>query len=215
MNRATRDKLAGRTDQQRLTQGTACWETAPAVWLKIIKDFGPFDIDLTADAKRALLPKWFGPDSPYGRFDALSADWRAYGRTGYSNPPYGAFVADMLAQAKRQSAKGFKSTLLLPMRVTKAFLRDVLDGASELHFSDRRLIFWENGAPRLNPKSRKPDAAMFDSIIVRYLKDASSRPSVHIWHAPSAAEMAMTFEQLAARNAVTPQTIVPDDEIPF
>lgn len=71
MNRATRDKFASGTDQADLTTGNACWETAPLVFQKLAEDFGPFDIDLTADAQRALCRVWFGPDSSVGQYDAL------------------------------------------------------------------------------------------------------------------------------------------------
>lgn len=133
MNRATRDKLVSGTQQDDLTTGNACWETPPLVFEKLNKDFGPFDVDLTADAKRHLCPVWFGPDSSVGEFDALAARWHDHGRSGYSNPPYGPFIQRLLAKAKLEaSAMHFTATLLLPMRVTKAFKAHVLDGASEL-----------------------------------------------------------------------------------
>lgn len=185
MNRATRDKFASGT-KASLTSGNACWETPPAVFQKLQADFGPFDVDLTGDARRALVPVWFGPDSPAGEFDALSAFWALYGRTGYSNPPYGHFVKHLLDKAKLQARNdGFTSTLLLPLRVTRAFRRHVLDGASELFFCDRRITFYENGKPRINPRTGRADGALFDSIIVRYRPDHIGQPRVDEWHVPS------------------------------
>ena len=189
MNRATRDKFTAGTDQSKLTSGSACWETVPAVFAKLNEDFGPFDIDLTADPARHLCPVWFGPGSAVEQ-DALSGDWYKHGKSGYSNPPYGRFVARMLAHARGQArAFGFTTTLLLPMRVTIAFREHVISAPSvELWFSDSRLIFWENGAPRLNPKTGKPDAALFDSIIVRFGPSLARGVHVGIWNAPSAQE---------------------------
>ena len=72
------------------------------------------------------------------------------------------------------------------MRATKAFRAHILDGAAEIWFSDKRLIFWENGAPRLNPKTGKPDAALFDSILVVFAPTkALYAPVVGVWQAPS------------------------------
>lgn len=184
MNRATRDKFASGTQTDK-TAGNACWETAPEVFEKLNADFGPFDIDLTADADRALCEVWFGPGRGALAPDALVVAWHRYGKNGYSNPPYGNFVPPMLWKAKREAALGCASTLLLPMRVTKGFKDHVLNGASDLLFCDKRLIFYENGAPRLNPKTGKPDSAMFDSIVVRYTPGHHGQPRVGIWEVPA------------------------------
>lgn len=189
MDRKTRDKFVSGT-QDDLTTGNACWETAPAVFKKLSADFGPFDIDLTADARNHLLPVWFGPGSEH-HSDALEAQWHTYGSNGYSNPSYGPFAAMMLEKAKREAHSfGFTSTLLLPMRVTKAFRAHVLRGASELLFCDARLVFFEGGAPRINKKNFEkenrltPDPALFDSIIVRYAPGIHVRPKIGEWHVP-------------------------------
>lgn len=191
MNRETRDKFASGTTVDKTT-GNACWETAPEIFAKLNKDFGPFDVDLTADADRALCAVWFGPGVGTFAPDALTAAWHTYGRNGYSNPPYGSFVPHMLRKAALEAARGFTSTLLLPMRVTKAFHQHVLSGASELLFCDKRLIFYENGAPRLNPKTGKPDAAMFDSIVVRYQPGVYACPRVGVWRVPAHGKAAST-----------------------
>ena len=204
MNRETRDKFASGTDQADLTSGNACWETSPAVFDKLSRDFGPFDVDICADATRALRPVYFGPGSPYGT-DALRADWQAFGSRGYCNPPYGAFIGKILPKAKDQAVlRDFTSVFLIPMRVTVAFKRHILSGASELLFVDRRLIFWENGAPRYTFDKKagkmrdKPDAAMFDSIVVIYRPGVKDEPRVGVWTAPSIEEQAMPRNVVAA-----------------
>ena len=187
MNRKTRDKFASGTDQADLTTGNAVWQTPPAIFAQLNADFGPFDIDLTADKLRALCATWFGPSSPVGKFDALSASWLLYGRTGYSNPPYGSFVAAMLACAKTWAIHDFDSTLLLPMRVTKAFRAHVLNGAADLIFPDKRLTFVENGLPRCSYDKQgkvRADPALFDSILVRYQPGHWQRPRLSEWHVP-------------------------------
>lgn len=184
MKRETRDKFASGTKQADLTSGNACWETPPDVFAKLNADFGPFDVDLTADSQRALCEAWFGPGEASYAHDAITAAWHTYGRRGYSNPPYGAFVAQMLAKAKAEASRGFETTLLLPMRVTRAFRAHVLNGAAELWFCDRRITFWENGAPRINPRTGKPDSALFDSIVVRYVPGIAGPLQVGVWTVP-------------------------------
>lgn len=187
MDHATKEKFAATTSQD-LTTGNACLETPPAIFQKLNEDFGPFDVDLTADAANHLCPRWLGPGSEYP--DALKVPWLAVGKKGYSNPPYGRFVPHILEKAKWEAAQGFDSTLLLPMRATEAFRDYVIQGATSLLFCDKRIVFWEGGAPRLNkdPKSArfgKPDPALFDSIIVRYAPGMRFHPPrVGIWKVP-------------------------------
>lgn len=197
MRRQTTESMNRGTDTSDLTTGNAVWETPPLVFEKLNQDFGPFAIDLTADAQRHLCPIWFGPDSPVGELDALKALWSAHGTNGFSNPPYGPFVQRLLLYARATAAAtGFTSTLLLPMRVTDAFKKYVLVGASQLLFCDSRLTFFENGVPRLNDakfgkRGKKgqllkvpTDPAMFDSIIVRFGPKQFASVSTGIWHVP-------------------------------
>lgn len=198
MNRETRDKFVSGT-QEDVTSGNACWQTAPKVYEKLNHDFGPFDIDLTADESNHLCPLWFGPGG--GKFglhahDALQAPWVEYGKNGYSNPPYGKFISLILPKAKEEAKRGVSSTFLLPLRITKVFQEHVLYGASELLFCDRRLCFYENGHPRWNKKALEKgrqiaDTALFDSIVVRYrpsgwMKDLGEWKPVRVglWHVP-------------------------------
>lgn len=191
MNAETTAKLISGTDQADLTQGNACWETPPIVFAKLNEDFGPFDVDLTADARRTLVPGvWFGPDSPGGELDALQAPWYRHGSNGYSNPPYGPFIQKLLPLASLMASDyAFTTTLLLPLRVTKAFKNYILPFASDLLFCDSRITFFENGVPRLNEKrwvkegKAVADPAVFDSIVVRY-RPGTKRLNVGIWNVP-------------------------------
>jgi hypothetical protein len=190
MDRQTRDKFASGTDQSDLTSGNACWETAPLIFAQLNEDFGPFDIDLTADAQRHLCPIWFGPDSPLRLFDALTANWWDVGNTGYSNPPYGAFVPLIFEKAKLEAGFGFASTFLPPLRITKGFHAHVLNGAAEVILPDKRLVFFENGVPRINAKTFREkgrataDCALFDSCIVRYVPGHTGPPALKAWKVP-------------------------------
>ena len=187
MNRATRDKFVSHS--HLLTDAKSLWETPPQVYQQLVYDFGPFDLDLTADSKRHLEPVWLGPGSPIGHVDALVAPWFELADSGYSNPPYGWFAAAMIKKAHEEAKKGFTSTLLLPMRVTKQFRKHVLHGAAQLIFPDKRICFYENGAPRWNEEALKKggyqmDPALFDSIIVRFKPGMWIYPRVSEWKVP-------------------------------
>jgi hypothetical protein len=171
VDRQSRDKFTTVT-QADVTGGNACLETPPAIYAKLLEDFGPFALDLTADAERHLSPLWLGPGSALAS-DALTAHWHHFGFTGYSNPPYGPFVPRILKKAKEEAAAGFASTFLLPMRVTKAFTAHVL---------------WEHGAPKLTLTKKgtyEVTAALFDSILVRYVPGQRvTPPHVGSWKVP-------------------------------
>lgn len=191
MNRETSKKMTSGT-QADITSGNACWQTPPEVYKKLNADFGPFDVDLTADASNHLCPLWFGPGSSLSNgHDALTAAWthERQHKRGYSNPPYGPFVQKLLYRALYWTGENFDSTFLLPMRVTAAFKKVILQHASDLLFCDSRITFFEDGVPRLNEKNYHKgiatgDPAMFDSIIVRFLCAHSGPPRLGIWNVP-------------------------------
>jgi len=189
MNRAARDRFTSGTGPDP-TAANACWETPPAIYEKLAADFGPFDVDLTADGARHCLPRWFGPDSPLGRVDALAVNWTTYGLRGYSNPPYGPFVQQIVPYAVRMQHAGFTSVFLLPLRVTETFKSYIVEnGASELLFCDKRICFYENGQPRWNAKQlaqgrHVPDPAIFDSIVVIFRPGISKRARTGLWRVP-------------------------------
>lgn len=219
MDRATRDKMVSGTAQADLTSGNACWETPPLIYQKLSADFGPFDIDLTADAQRRLCPWWFGPDSPFGvnGYNALNLQW-PIGKHGYSNPPYGPFIQAILPLARRYAQElEFTSTFLLPLRVTKAFKAYILKGASDLIFPDKRIVFFENGVPRINQKlwltkgKLSADPAIFDSIIVRYTPGTSldASPKLSTWQVPVHVTAA-DLERARQIQTVTPLVAEPE-----
>ena len=141
------------------------WCTPPAVFAALNEQFGPFDLDLTANAENHLCERWMGPGSTQSAIypdkhrtpDALTARWRDFGSRGYTNPPYGrSFVPQLLAKAALEASEGFDTTLLLPLRVTQAFRQWIIGYASTLYYCDRRICFWEDGHPRWNAKKLNP-----------------------------------------------------------
>lgn len=170
MNRRTRDLITSGTDQSNLTSGNAVWETPPAVFAALHAQYR-FDIDLFADAERALLPVWFGPGSEF-EADALAVSWHEYGECGFWNPPYGRFLRRVIDKAISEAQHGFRSVGLIPMRWTRPLRKLVFESGvcSAVLIPDKRITFYENGKPRLGydkrTKTWKPMPALFDSVIV-------------------------------------------------
>ena len=70
------------------------------------------------------------------------------------------------------------------MRANKSFRNNILQGAADLLFCDERICFYENDQPKLNPKTGKPDVAMFDSIVVNYRPGHKGSVRVGVWNVP-------------------------------
>jgi len=207
MDKATTRKLTSRTDADDPNGGNACWETPPEVFAKLNLDFGPFDLDMTADASNHLLPDWVGPGSLVGHHDILALlelvniDGAGILKTsGYSNPIYDyKFINALIplcALAARK--KGFASTLLLPLRTTSEWWNWLItnqhneEGAAVVAFCDSRIYFYEQGQPRWNAKELakgkyRPDSAVFDSVIVHFTplpSDHEYGTTFRLWEVP-------------------------------
>jgi hypothetical protein len=187
VNPETTRKLTSRTDSDDPYGGNSCWETPPEVFAKLNADFGPFDLDMTADAKNHLLPDWVGPGSPLGAdilavLDLVNHDgFGISAKSGYSNPIYDYKFINALVPLCAFAArkKGFASTLLLPLRTTSDWWNWLItnqhneDGAAVIAFCDKRICFYEGGEPRWNAKelakgNYRPDSAVFDSVVIHF-----------------------------------------------
>lgn len=178
LTRDERDRFAATTPTDIAYAEGACLETPPSVFQRLHARF-KFDVDLTANEQNHLCLNWFGP-RPLGNLhnsflDALTiphwgmafSDGSSF-KVGFSNPPYGPFIPKILTKAIAERERGFTSVFLLPMRAAKWYQDLVIPYYSELWHCASRLTFLYQGAPRLNPKTNKPDGALFDSIIVVY-----------------------------------------------
>lgn len=183
MNAATRRRITSGTDQADLTGGNACWQTPPVVfnWLN---DRFRFDVDLCADVTRALLPVWFGPGSEFEE-DALTAPWHEFGEFGFCNPPYGAFVAPVLRKAAEEARCGFTSLHLIPLRMNSGVREAVFRSGqvSRVMAANRRITFFENGAPRRDAKGN-PMPALFDSMLLVFEPGRHPFPVLVEWDVP-------------------------------
>lgn len=176
LTRTERDSFTKVTPDDIAYGEGACLETPKRVFDLLHERF-KFDVDLTANEKNSLLPYWYGPGSEDGTDVLTKSDWGtdwcddaeyADWRSGFSNPPYGQFIPKILTKALAERDKGFTSVFLLPMRAGGWFQDLVIPQYSELWHCSSRLTFPYLGKPRLNPKTGKPDGALFDSIIVVY-----------------------------------------------
>lgn len=181
MDRPTRDKFAASTPQTDLLYGEqACQETPLPVYEHLNTRYH-FDVDLCANSTNARHGVHFGPGGMYP--DALLAPWwqpptwadkpHTARKTGFSNPPYGAFIPKILEKAIAEQAKGFTSVFLLPLRAAKWYRNLVLPYYTELWHVEQRLMFTYKGEPARD-KDGKPCGALFDSIIVVYAPRAAT-----------------------------------------
>lgn len=161
LTRIERDSFVSATPDDITYGEGACLQTPPALFELLHRRFR-FDVDLTANETNHLLPRWFGPGSPWP--DALAMPWaypaeaqmaQGYCKTptaGFSNPPYGKFIPKILKKAIEERRKGFTSVFLLPMRAARWFRELILPQYSELWYCSERLVFHYNNVPRLSAK---------------------------------------------------------------
>lgn len=206
MNRETTKKLTARSPEDPDAPQNK-WETPPPVFAKLQQDFGPFDLDMTADSTNHLLPDWVGPGSPHGTdilkvLELVNHDgFGMIAKSGYSNPMYHWQFLDKLVPLCALAArkKGFASTLLLPLRTTTDWWQFLIrnqhteEQAAVIAYCDKRICFYEQGQPRWNAKELekghyRPDSAVFDSVIVHFSAappsglDTSTR--FQLWEVP-------------------------------
>jgi hypothetical protein len=164
MNRATTKRLTSKTD---IGSGNETWETPPAVYRKLEHDFGPFGVDLCANEVNHLNLLWFGPGSPLCE-SVFTAEWMTYARTGFANPVYGtAFLRPLYRRCCEFADLGFTTTVFVPFRWNKLTRDVVFNGLAQMWICDKRITFWQDGAPRFDKKG-DPMPAMFDQCILQF-----------------------------------------------
>jgi phage N-6-adenine-methyltransferase len=108
--------------------------TPPELMEYINEQWGPFDLDVCASEDNAKAPRCFTEAE-----DGLAREW--FGRC-YMNPPHGGGLADWVAKAMEEAARGraVYVVALLPVRMDKEWYNSVLH-ASEVVFLEGGIVF--------------------------------------------------------------------------
>lgn len=141
--------------QALFSTGKDDWESPDELFHEYNQRYN-FVLDAAANRDNAKCPVWFGPDSPVGVEDALTADWKEYLKKGniWLNPPYSrGLQKKFVEKAKDEAAIPFckvpnvkrvrgYAVCLLPSRTdTKLFHEVIKPCAYEIEFLKGRLRF--------------------------------------------------------------------------
>lgn len=114
------------------------WETPPELFAALDREFH-FTLDAAANAANAKCQIWFGPGSPIGVEDALTARW--FG-TVWLNPPYGREIPRFVAKAHAETRAGHCTAVaLIPARTDTEWWHAHVMRAGEIRLLPGRLRF--------------------------------------------------------------------------
>jgi phage N-6-adenine-methyltransferase len=118
------------------------WSTPPALFDRLSREYGPFDLDACATAENAKCPRFYTRAD-----DGLARPWA---RRVWLNPPYGRGIGAWVCKAWEavQSGEAEVVVCLVPARVDTAWWHDYAV-RGEVEFLPGRLKFGgaKNGAP--------------------------------------------------------------------
>ncbi len=117
------------------------WATPPALFAKLAKRYGPFDLDSCATAENAKCARYFDREQ-----DGLQQAWT--GRC-WCNPPYGRGIGRWVRKAWESSLTSATVVCLLPARPDTAWWQDYVLPYAEVEFLRGRVRFGGcvSGAP--------------------------------------------------------------------
>lgn len=102
-----------------------------------------FDIDLAANCNNHLCDIYFTKED-----NALSKNWRSYGKIGFCNPPYSkekgmriGHVDLFVNKAIEQARLGFTTVMLIPELNGEARTKNIMQHATKIYHFDRRISF--------------------------------------------------------------------------
>jgi phage N-6-adenine-methyltransferase len=139
------------------------YETPPELFLSLSQEFGPFDLDVAANAVNHKVPRWFGPGGEHE--DALNgAVWAG---KCWMNPPYGSATRAFMRRASEAKAL---VVCLVPARTDTRWWHETIPKAKEVRFLKGRPKFWLDGKPKLawdkRSKTWRPASGKFPSAVV-------------------------------------------------
>lgn len=144
------------------------WRTPDWLYNALNATYGPFDVDLAADAENTKCEKFYSIQT-----NALVHDWHLAGKNGFCNPPY-SNLSLWLQKAKREStAHKFRSTFVLPVWNGEQYWLDAVYryGAREVRQIFGRIAFIDwNGLEVSGNRG--------GTVIVHYGKKPPAQPHV-------------------------------------
>lgn len=109
------------------------WATPLDFFRTVEHEFGPFDLDVCADAQNAKAARFFTRED-----DGLAQEWRGL---CWMNPPYGRTIKAWIAKASASAQGGATVVCLVPARTCSAWWHDYIEGRAEVRFIRGRLKF--------------------------------------------------------------------------
>ena len=100
--------------------GNDLWRTPQWLFAYLNESYGPFDIDLAANADNTKCAAYLD-----AIVNSLSQPWSSRYKNGFCNPPY-SDLNPWLIKAHAENYKGFKSTWVLPTWNGEKFWRNTV-----------------------------------------------------------------------------------------
>ena len=128
-------------NKSMLTSTTDLWSTPQYFFDEMNSIYGPFTIDVCADASNAKCTVFFDKDK-----NGLKQKW--YGKC-WMNPPYGKTIKEWMKKAYESAQNGATVVCLVPARTDTKWWHDYVMKADEIRFIKGRLKFGnaKNSAP--------------------------------------------------------------------
>jgi phage N-6-adenine-methyltransferase len=132
-----------------------CWATPPELFDRLNRLYGPFILDVCANATNHKCKRWYGPGGEHE--DALTVEWPTTGWL-WMNPPYSrGNQRKFVEKAIEESKRGCKTLALLPANTSTWLFHELIYRRFDVEFLPTRVKFV--GAPS-SPK--------FANMLVRF-----------------------------------------------
>ena len=122
------------------------WATPQKLFDDLNTEFGPFDLDVCAEAWNAKCTRFFSPSD-----DGLLQPWS--GRC-WMNPPYGRQIGRWIEKAYREAGNGCTVVCLIPARTDTSYWHTYVMKADVIRFLRGRIYFVQRERERERERER-------------------------------------------------------------
>ncbi len=164
-----------------------CWATPKDAWQWITQTFGPFDLDVCADAHNSKCEYYFAapgyrPPLDYAMKkvwrgeDALNLQWSLYGLSSlkcWCNPGFSMPWEWLLKAHKEAMERNAHTFVLLPLDTSTEWFDYFLDKAHRIYAPRPRIEFVPKGSIEAS-KNPKPSA------LIEFKRDAKPDGMIHV-----------------------------------